>query len=313
MALSLSFSVFLYQISNGEISRNFRRPIFVSVQDLNSGELDKLTYGRLREAQDRMQFGLLLFNLVVLIAGGAGSYFLARRTLKPIEEAFAAQSRFTADASHELRTPLTAMQSEIEVALRNKNLSSKASRQLLESNLEEVRKLESLSEALLKLAQNGHQKPEFQPVALQDVVDEALTNLKTRAKAKKINIKADSSPLVVTGDKEMLTEALTIVLDNAIKYSPAKSEVRIQATEDNHSAKLNVRDRGDGIAPRDLPYIFDRFYRGDRSRSKKGSEGYGLGLSIAQHIMQVHGGKISVSSRNNLGSTFTLTIPKAST
>lgn len=310
MAISLSFSFLIYRISANELTRNFQRtPVFLNVSELKDA-YSGFAHDRLTEAQARLQLGLLLFNLVVLVGGGAASYILARRTLIPIEEAFARQSRFTADASHELRTPLTAMQTEIEVALRNKSLSSKQAQELLKSTLEEVNKLKNLSNALLKLAQSDNQTIDLGRVPVQDIIDAAVANIKNFSQEKGISVKHRSTPLVAIGDSDMLTEAVSILLDNAVKYSPAKSEVTIQTTSESHNIIIQVHDQGPGILPVDMPHIFERFYRSDQSRTKDQAEGYGLGLSIAERIMALHGGKISVHSVPNKGTAFRLTIPR---
>lgn len=311
MAISLSFSLVIYQVSANELNRNYSRPpVFVSFSNLLDA-YSGFARDRLTEAQNRLKLNLLLFNFTVLVTGGAASYLLARRTLRPIGEAFAAQSQFTADASHELRTPLTAMQTEIEVALRNKQLSTKDARALLASNLEEVSKLKSLANALLQLAQNGDQLPSLQKTPVQDVIDTAIERLQTQAGKKKIHINHEPTPLLAVADKDMLTEALTILLDNAVKYSPAKSSIAVGAKADSHNVIIAVTDQGQGIAPEDMPHIFDRFYRSDQSRNKDGNEGFGLGLSIAERIMRLHSGRVQVLSKPGSGSTFSLVVPVA--
>ena len=258
----------------------------------------------------RLQLQLILVNLIILVAAGGASYWLARRSLKPIEEALEAQSRFTADASHELRTPLTAMKSEIEVALRNPKLNSKDTKELLSSNLEEIGKLEALSNGLLRLAQHdSHDSEAFVPVSLAKVSSDAIERMAIAIKRRPVKVFNEVEPTMVWGDRQHLTEVVAIILDNAIKYSLAKSSIRLTSHVQNNFAYLEVHDKGKGISAEDLPHIFDRFYRADTSRSKDKTSGYGLGLSIAKKIAELHGGAIETTSEVGKGSIFTLKLP----
>jgi len=320
MLLSVGFSVFVYHISDLELSHSLRRPIpffnryspdFTSYLNLRS---DELTEGR-----NHLKDNLLLFNLATLVTGGAISYLLARRTLEPIEAALEAQTRFTADASHELRTPLTAMQTEIEVALRNPKLSADEARTQLQSNLEEVAKLRSLSNGLLLLASTDGKNIEMAPVELAEVTKTAVTRLRTLAQDKHITIKTELGDhnLRALADADSLVELLVLLVDNAIKYSPPRTTIAIQAAQHGKHVELVVRDQGRGISRIDLPHVFERFYRADQSRTKDQAastiqaEGYGLGLSIAQKIAEMLQGDIAVKSTVGKGSTFTVTLPVA--
>jgi two-component system sensor histidine kinase CiaH len=309
VGLSIGFSSFLYEISNNALGRSLRSPGFDNFS-LFVPNYEQFRQGRLDEARGNLLFNLIVFNLFVLLAGGFLSYALAQRTLAPIDEALESQSRFTADASHELRTPLTAMQTEIEVALRRKDLSAPQAKKLLQSNLEEVSKLRSLSENLLKLASNGDQGLSLKVVSLEDISIDAVTSAVKAAQAKNIAIENNVQPVKVEADKAALSEVLNILLDNAIKYSPAKSTVTLASRQDNHNVILTVADQGRGIGKSDLPHIFERFYRSDHSRNKtQQTEGYGLGLSIAQRIIALHGGVITASSQPNKGSIFSVSLP----
>lgn len=312
MVLSIGFSVVLYHLSSGELNRGLRRQgAYININRLPSGfdTIQQFRADQLTEEQGRLKQNLLLFNLATFLAGGAASYFLARRTLQPIEESFDRQSRFTADASHELRTPLTAMQTEIEVALRNGNLGKVEAKQLLQSNLEEVAKLRALSDGLLKLAQQEDKDFPDEPVDVSSVIAEAKKRLARAAENKKISIDITTASATVRGDFESLVELVVILLDNAIKYSPDGSKVDIQQIAHGKAALITVRDEGVGIKASDLVHIFDRFYRADTSRSKNQTQGYGLGLSIAKKIVDVHGGTIEVKSSPDKGSSFIVRLP----
>lgn len=310
MLLSLSFSAFVYRVSVDQIQRGFRRP--PGMLDLRGyGYFDSFEQNRLsriQEAEKNVRTNLFLFNIVIFVAGGGLSYFLAKRTIRPIEEALEAQTRFTADASHELRTPLAALQSETEVALRDKGLTVKEARTQLESNLEEVVKVRAIIDSLLRLARQPELDMSGEPVSLSAVVQAAAERVASAAQQKHIQIEIEPGAAGVRGDKAALTELVVILLDNAVKYSPADTVIRVASKLQGRRAVVTVRDKGAGISAVDLPHIFDRFYRGDPSRNKQ-IEGIGLGLSIARQIAEAHHGSLTVTSRVGVGSTFIASFP----
>lgn len=315
MVISLCFSVVLYHISASQLQRSLRRE-YLSYRPFFYNELtpsDSPPPMRVQDELDtgtaRLEIQLLYFNVVILVLASVASYWLAKRTLRPIEESLEAQSRFTADASHELRTPLAAMQSEIEVALRDHKLTALEAKQLLASNLEEVAKLKALSDGLLRLAREEGNGLTLESVSLAAVVGEAIGRVAKAAKARSIVIENQATTLCVPADRQSLTDLAVILLDNAIKYSPPHSSIEISTKQSARVAQLKVTDHGLGIKASDLPHIFDRFYRADPSRAKDRVEGYGLGLSIARKIAEVHHGTIEVSSNPGRGSVFTVKLP----
>jgi signal transduction histidine kinase len=150
------------------------------------------------------------------------------------------------------------------------------------------------------------------PVSLQDVVADAMNRVVASALSKDIALEDKVPGVKVMADAQLLARVVTILLDNAIKYSHDKSKITLRASAKGGYGYLEVKDRGIGIRATDLPHIFDRFYRADRSRSKERTEGYGLGLSIAQKIVEQHHGEILVKSQQDSGSTFTIKLPLAS-
>lgn len=251
---------------------------------------------------------LIALNLVALIIGGAFSLFLARRTLRPFEEAMEFQNRFAADASHELRTPLTVMMAETEVVLDKPDLTVPRARRALASVHEEASRLHQLAEGLLNLARDGRQAA-FARLALDEIVMDAVNNCLALAQAKDIKITSDVPELTVAADRGGLVQAVTILLDNAIKYSDPGKTIVITGTQKGKHAYLAVKDEGLGIRATDLPHIFDRFYRADQSRSTRNITGYGLGLAIAKTIVEHHHGRILAASELGRGSTFTIELP----
>ncbi|KKR18292.1 MAG: Histidine kinase [candidate division CPR2 bacterium GW2011_GWC1_41_48] len=317
MLISIFFSVVLYRISATELNTGSIRQGKV-MRELTNGknmprtlaELEKMRLDQLEESNDRLKIDLIYFNLVILILSGGASYLLARRTLKPIEEMVDVQNRFTTDASHELRTPLTAMKTEIEVSLRDKKFNLEGAKDLLQSNLEEISKLETLSKGLLSLAQYEDQtKVPFSKVSLSKIIEDAYKKIESLSKKKEIEIEFDVNDFFVSGISQSLTELMVILMDNAIKYSPNRSKIFVSTSLVGKHAVIKVKDEGIGIKASDQPHIFDRFYRADLSRTKNNASGYGLGLSIAKKILDIHKGKVEVDSTPGKGTTFIIKLP----
>lgn len=304
--LSILFSCIVYSIAANELHRPVeprnQNQFGYSYSVLD--DLENLRQQREREGKTRLVTSLVVFNAVVIATGGLASYYLAKRTLQPIEEALEAQTRFSSDAAHELRTPLAVMQSEIEIGLRGKKTGDVAQREILESTLDEVGRLRSLTDRLLLLS--SLKTVEVSATSLDDIATEAINRVVLLAQAKKISIDSTIGKQKAVANADVLTDTLVILLDNAIKYSPAKSTVTISVKEQGKHMLLQVADTGHGIDPLDLPHVFDRFYRADISRSKTNIEGHGLGLSIAKRSVEAMGGSISVASEVDKGTSFTI-------
>ena len=263
------------------------------------------------EARSRIVASLVMVDLIILVLSGIAGYVLAGRTLKPIQNMVDEQNQFIADASHELRTPLTALKSSIEVTLRDKKITLQEAKDLIKSNLEEVNELQSLSDSLLQLAQ--YQRIDgnisFSAVDLQIPIHEAVKKVSSISHLKHITIETHIKPVTFETDAALVTEILVVLLDNAIKYSSEGSSIQINAHKTDGMVSIAIADHGIGIADNDIPFIFNRFYRSDKSRSKESASGYGLGLSIAKKITELLGGSIQVVSKENAGTTFTLLLP----
>jgi signal transduction histidine kinase len=251
---------------------------------------------------------LFILNGAVFVIGAGLCYYLARRTLKPIEEAMEAQARFASDASHELRTPLTVMQSETEGALRMLELPEGA-RAVFESTLEEIAQLKDLSEGLLRLARHTEAFP-TEPVWIDEVIAKAKQSASKFAETKAITLDGAVPHTQAFADAPSLVQVISILLDNAMKYSPPKRTVFIEVSMDSKRAYtyISVRDQGIGIDRADLKRIFDRFYRSEHAR-KQSATGHGLGLSIAQKLVEQQHGRLTVESELSKGSTFTIRLP----
>jgi two-component system, OmpR family, sensor histidine kinase CiaH len=318
MLLSALFSGAIYRLSMDQLIETtdrqraaVQRLLLPPQFETRRTEYTQALDDQLDTSRGHLLLRLGLLNLITLLLGGAAAYALARRTLRPIQDSLEAQSRFTADASHELRTPLTAMRSEIEVALRAGHLNAADARTLLGSNLEEIAKLESLSASLLRLArfENGLDTATLTKVPVAALFEGAIDRHQAAIADRRVQLEVHHGPETLQGDRPALIELLAVLLDNAIKYSPAGSTVTLTSKPVGNFIHLSVADVGAGIKASDIPHIFDRFYRADRSRNKEEVTGYGLGLSIAKRIAGLHHGVITVDSTPGQGSTFRVKLP----
>ncbi len=285
---------FLPLINDGS---QFPVPPIISITDLRSQE-------------HQLLITLIFVNFGVLIITSAAGYVLSGRTLQPIKRMVDEQNQFISNSSHELRTPIATMRAEMEASLLEKKISNAQARKLITSNLEELGSLQTLMNSLLRLAHvhNTNAIPDTKNISLATIIEAAQKRVLPLAKEKHITIDVNESDCHIEGDKNSLTEVFVILLDNAIKYSDTYTHITINTVKKDRHIVTSIADEGIGISPQDLPHIFERFYRADKSRSQ--TDGYGLGLSIARRIMDIHGGKITVVSREGSGTTFTLQFPE---
>jgi len=218
----------------------------------------------------------------------------------------------TANVSHELRTPLTSIKGFAETLLDGAMRDEATCRRFLSIIDSEADRLVKLVDDLLDLSllESKRVTLDLKPVDLSDLVARIVDKLRPLAQTSQLTLVQSAPPgLVVFADADRLEQVLTNLVDNALKYTPAGGRVEVRVAAVNGEVEVAVNDTGQGIRPEDLPHVFERFYRSDRSRTR-GSGGTGLGLAIAKHIVEAHGGRISVSSRLNEGTTFTFTIPR---
>lgn len=230
--------------------------------------------------------------------------------LERLEASFKEQQRFVADASHELRTPLAILRGETDVAL-EKERGPDEYRQSLMLITEEAERLSRIVDDLFILARRPIDAPSVakERVDLGRIVSDCARAAQVLAARKNLSLQViATTPLTATGDDDLLKRLILNLLDNAVKYTPAGGSIQIGLTSRNGNARIVVQDTGIGIPEPDQPHVFDRFYRVDKARSR-GLGGAGLGLSIAQWIVKVHRGSISVQSQPGNGSEFVVELP----
>jgi two-component system OmpR family sensor kinase len=229
-----------------------------------------------------------------------------------LDRSFDAQRRFTADASHELRSPLSRLRAELEVTLRRSRTAGEYE-ETLRSCLDEVERLQGLTEELLALARlDASEEPErAEALLVGDLVADAVAAVASEAKSRGVTVELVPGPAIMVQTAPVAARvALANVLHNAVKFSPAGGLVKAAVTVDRDEAVVTVSDSGPGVALEEVPRIFERFYRGQASRTSE-SRGVGLGLAIARALIERQGGRISVAASGEQGAVFRIHLPRA--
>jgi signal transduction histidine kinase len=250
---------------------------------------------------------MLVVALLGLAISGGVSGLLVNRAIRPVRLAMQRQRDFVADAAHELRTPLAIMRTvgEVGMAAPSADELQAAISQMLDENQHLTRLVEDLS--LLARTDTNTVTIDRCPVDLSALVGDTTTELSYLAEEQGITLQTDiQGSIHLLGDTVRLRQLLLILLDNALKHTPAGGTVQVRLAEHDRRIRLEVADSGPGIPPADLPHIFDRFYRADQSRTGEGS---GLGLAIGKWIVDAHGGQIHAVNAPNRGAVFTVTLP----
>lgn len=262
-----------------------------------------------KNIQQSLVISLVITGIIFIILAMAGSLFMAKRAIGPIQNAWQQQKNFLADASHELRTPLAVIQTNLEVVLNNPQETIASQIDWLHNIQEEIQQMTVLISSLLFLARVDSKacitdKKLFSFDKVVARVSEAFT---PAILAKSIKLTTSiTGKIICDGDESNIRQVLEILLDNAIRHTPAGGEISLYLQQTDKKIILSITDTGEGIAAEHLGKIFDRFYQADPSRSKGKA---GLGLSIAKCIIENHGGTINVASRPGSGTTFTIQMP----
>jgi heavy metal sensor kinase len=226
-------------------------------------------------------------------------------TFARLEAAFAQQQQFTSDAAHELRTPVSVMLTQAQAAL-NRERTAPEYRETVEACQRAAQRMRKLIESLLALARldAGQEVLKRLRFDFSKTVSDCAELVKPIAEARGIKISTALEPVEISGDSERLAQVVTNLLTNAIQYNRAEGEVNVTLELQNGFAVLTVADTGAGIPPEDLPRVFERFYRAEKSRTGAGNSG--LGLAISKAIVEAHGGGIEVASELDRGTIFTV-------
>lgn len=264
------------------------------------------------QAIDEIRLTLIVIDGVIFFAAAGLSYILAGYTLKPIQRALETQTAFAADASHELRTPLAILRGNTEIMLRSEKPLPETVRRLLNINLEEIITVSATTDQLLALARGQMpNKESFELIDLAVLTKAIVEKFKNIAAEKNITLSTKSlEEARIRGDKNGIERVLKNVLANAIAHTPARGSITAALAIRGTFAALTITDTGVGIPEKDIPHIFDRFYKVDHARTHT-ETGSGLGLAIVKQIIIHHRGTIHLQSTVGKGTTVSIRLPLA--
>lgn len=277
--------------------------------------ISKIQFVRETKTEEALLHNLLMIliigNVVGAIAVVGIGYYLSGRALVPINKAWEKQQQFVSDASHELRTPLTVIQTRSDLLLREPGATIEEKILDVSAISKETRRLSKLVSNLLTLARSDSNQIELNKVdfKLDNLLNEIVEQFVDIAEfqEKELTLEVEEG-LEFYGDKERIHQLMVILIDNALKFTKAEGNIKINCYGIGNLVQITVADTGIGINPDCLPRVFDRFYQGEKSRTN--TEGTGLGLSIAKWIVEKHAGKINVESVLEEGTIFNITLPK---
>ena len=264
----------------------------------------------LRLARERSFFNVIATPLSLQ---GNESVLLVLHDLTQMRRVETTRREFVANVSHELRTPLAAIRASAETLQDGALEEPEAARQFLGRIYHNAERMSALVQDLLDLSrlESGEVNLNLSPVDVRRTIAEVVENYEEQARAKGVVFSAviGEDRVEATADEGRLQQVLSNLVENAVKFTPSGGEVHVDVERHDRWLEIRVVDRGIGMASEDIPHVFERFYKADRSQDQGGT---GLGLAIAKHIVQSHGGRIWVDSREGEGSTFAFTIPAAS-
>ncbi|MCY9517064.1 sensor histidine kinase [Paenibacillus apiarius] len=310
--ISLDEKRWQYQISpmNGTLVSHDNGKSFV----INgNGEHYQITFLNVTESYNTLMellTTLFIVGLIMLFVIFAISLFFANRSIAPIAETWEKQKQFFADVSHELKTPLAIINANSDALLANEGDTIQSQRKWLDYIKNQTDRMSQLVNDLLYLAKTEDTNLTLNviPFDISEMVSDVILSMEAVAFEKEITLLQEVEPnLIIKSDCEKVKQVITILVDNAIKYTEEKGRIHITLKKTRHQLAFSIKNSGKGIAKKHLSKVFDRFYRADPARTQENG-GYGLGLPIAKAIIDRLGGTIHAGSEENDGATFTFTL-----
>lgn len=254
----------------------------------------------------------IIWSVIFIVLSISASFILSKKMMKPIIHSWNKQAEFVENASHELRTPLTIIQNKLELLLTAPQERISDRFENIALSLSETRRLSKLTSDLLTLARADSAETQImkQSIHIDTIIRSVCTPYKEIAESQDKHFSLNcQSPFTIEADETRLHQLIVILVDNALKYTSENDSIRVKTYGEDQKVVIEVSDTGIGIKEENIQYIFDRFYREDKARTRE-TGGMGLGLSIAQWIVSMHNGTIHVISNQNKGTTFIVKLPK---
>ena len=286
--------------------------IMMTSRQMTRGDLAQTVYvGKdvtaLYNGLQKATYALIFLGLLAMVIATAAGHFMSGRAIVPLKEAYEKQRQFAADASHELRTPLAVVMASAELLLNDPSIQSPFLKQVIEDVRDEVKKMTKLVGDLLVVARSDNKALKLKPQKfdLAELLQQNIRMMQPLAEKKKVALhEKNMKKTMIHADEQKIKQLVLILVDNAVKYTPEGGEVTVSMEKaERGRVRFAVKDTGIGISEADREKIFDRFYRVDKARSRE-MGGNGLGLAIAQEIVNLHKGEISVESEQGKGTTF---------
>lgn len=259
-------------------------------------------YAGAENAKAYIKIALTAAGIIIVLAYLVGSFFVSR-SMKYIEQSYQKQKQFVSDAAHELRTPLTILYSYAELLEYNPKQTD-----VIAELKDEIQHINEMVDRLLAIARYDNSKVIMhnERFSVNRLTASVIKSMSGLCQPGTFELKSQTGNIELTADKVMIRQLLGILLDNAVKYTGDNKKIAITLEKIASSVKITVKDNGIGISEEDLPYIFDRFWRAEKSRHQKG---LGLGLSLAETIVSLHGGTIRAGSKLGCGTEFEINLP----
>lgn len=289
-----SFSLLVSVVTGILLARHLSRPILKTIE--MTGDISDGKYGvRIREHTGTKEVDQLIGSV--------------NHLAQSLEKQESLRKQLTADVAHELRTPLTTMQTHMEAMVEG---VWEPTRSRLESCYDELNRLGNLVSDLENLArvESENLKLNKTEISLRELAEKTLGSFEKELKDRNLTTEAAGNCSDIMADRDRISQVLINLISNAVKYTPDGGTIKITLSDTEDSVVFNVQDNGAGIPEEEIPYIFERFYRADKSRNRN-TGGAGIGLAIVKSIVTAHGGTVDVESRLNEGSSFTVTLPKS--
>ena len=290
---------------------------YILFEDYNDD--DKIAYTQLMINVDAEQTIIsnfeklfIIWSVIFIILSISASFILSKKMMEPIIHSWNKQAEFVENASHELRTPLTIIQNKLELLLTAPQERISDRFENIALSLSETRRLSKLTSDLLTLARTDSAETQVvkQSIHMDTFIKKVCTPYKEIAESQDKHFSLNcQSPISIEADETRLHQLLVILLDNALKYTSENDSIHVKTYVEDQKVAIEVSDTGIGIKEENVQYIFDRFYREDKARTRE-TGGMGLGLSIAQWIVAMHNGTIHVKRNENNGTTFIVKLPK---